>query len=564
MQLSASQRSAHHGREAPRTGTRGRVSIAAAVIVGSLALSACGSSQSGSQQASATTQAPQSGGALTYAVDKTQLTLDPAVSAQSVTALIDRNIFDSLVVQTGPSSFGPWLATRWTTSPDGKTYTFHLRRGVTFHDGTPFTAAAVKASLDHVVDPKTASQYAASLLPTYEGSKVIAPDQVQIRLSAPFRPLLQALSTAYLGIQSPKALALPVGKYAPVGTGPFKYGSWVNKKNVTLNRAASYASAPSNAKHTGAAYLDRLNFQLISEDQTRYGALTSNQVQGIAAVPPSDVASLKSSSSAQVLSVPQPGNSYSLYFQVKSGPLADVRVRKALSAAIDVKTLIKTVYFGQFPAATNPLGPTTAYHDASAGQELQGFDLATAKRLLDEAGWTTVNSSGYRTKDGKQLTVEWPTLAVNESASDNTLGQGIVANAKAAGIDLRRPSLDVGAYIDAVKKTKYSVIDAGGGRADPDILRFLYGAKQTFLTGGGNTSLVASPQLDGWLNDGLVSSEPTKLAADYSAAQKYILSNAFQLPLHDNVSIAGFSKTVKGVASDVSGYPLFYSAWLDD
>src|SRR4029077_17522371 len=96
---------------------------------------------------------PTAGGTLTYAIDEAQLTLDPGVSVSGATGLVDRDIFDSLVVQTGPDSFGPALAQRWTISPDGKVYTFYLRPGVTFQDGTPFTAAAVKATLDHIVNP---------------------------------------------------------------------------------------------------------------------------------------------------------------------------------------------------------------------------------------------------------------------------------------------------------------------------------------------------------------------------------------------------------------------------
>ncbi|TYB42642.1 ABC transporter substrate-binding protein, partial [Microbispora tritici] len=187
---------------------------------------------------------PVAGGTLTYALAGTQVSLDPAVAATAVTGLIDRNIFDSLVVQTGPATFGPWLATKWAVSGDGRTYTFTLRDGVTFHDGTPFTAEAVKATLDHVVDPATKSAYAASLIAPYEKSRVVDDHVVEVTLKRPFTPFLQALSVPYLGIQSPAALAKPVADYRPVGTGPFSYVSWEKDKRVTLSKNAAYASPP--------------------------------------------------------------------------------------------------------------------------------------------------------------------------------------------------------------------------------------------------------------------------------------------------------------------------------
>lgn len=143
---------------APVQSFRGLMVSACSLIV---LLAACSSSNESSTNA--TDDQPARGGEVTYLVDQTQLTLDPAVSPAEVTGLITRNIFDSLVVQAGPTTFEPWLAEEWSVSKDGLTYTFDLKEGVTFSDGTPFDAAAVKATLDHVVDPKTKSQFAASL-----------------------------------------------------------------------------------------------------------------------------------------------------------------------------------------------------------------------------------------------------------------------------------------------------------------------------------------------------------------------------------------------------------------
>ena len=249
-----------------------------ATAVGALALmttvAACGPSDDGPKAAG---DKPVSGGTLTYLVDQTQLTLDPGVSPAEVTGLIDRNIFDSLVVQAGPTEFKPWLAEKWTVSGDGLTYTFQLKRGVTFSDGTPLDATAVKTTLDHIVDPKAKSQFAASFIAPYKRSTVVDDSTITIELSRPFRPFLQALSTPYLGIQSPRALKAPAAEYTPIGTGPYAFVSWTQQKDVTLKRNPGYTSPPANAAHTGAPYLETLKFNYVTEDATRYGALKSGQ-----------------------------------------------------------------------------------------------------------------------------------------------------------------------------------------------------------------------------------------------------------------------------------------------
>ena len=228
--------------------------LAAALLL--VALAACGSGGSSSAQgaggagtADATTK-PVSGGSLTYAVAQAEDTLNPAVSPETVTALIDRNIFDSLVVQTGPDSFGPWLATRWTISPDGKTYTFYLKHGVTFQDGTPFNAAAVKASLDYAVAPTTDSHYALFLLSAYKSSAVVNDYTIEIHLTVPYSPFLQALSTPYLGIQEPGRAGQADQRVRAGRHRPYRLVSWNKNVSVTLQAMLADHSPPSNAPHS--------------------------------------------------------------------------------------------------------------------------------------------------------------------------------------------------------------------------------------------------------------------------------------------------------------------------
>jgi peptide/nickel transport system substrate-binding protein len=546
---------------------RGYVGLIAAATALSVGLVGCGSSgQSAGAGTGASSHAggtPVSGGTLTYAIDGAQLTLDPGVSQSAVTGLIDRNIFDSLVVQTGPDSFGPWLAKRWTVSPDGKTYTFYLRAGVKFQDGSPFNAAAVKTTLDHVVNPATKSAYAAALIAPYAGATVVNGLTVQIHLSKPFSPFLQALSTPYLGIQSPKALAKPVADYVPVGTGPFEFVAWPQRQNVELARNPSYTSPPANATHTGGAYVSKLDFDIVQEDATRYGALTSGQVSGIGDVPAIDVKTLKGTSGFYVQTDNVPGLNYMLFFNGASGPLSNVLVRRALSAAIDVKQLVRSIYSGEFDPATGVLSPSTGDYSAAAASSQAGYDPAKAEQLLDQAGWSKTDAAGYREKDGQQLTVVWPyPVALNKQNRD-VLADGIVADAKKVGIDITRPTVDLGTLVTELAGTKgWSIADAAFARPSPDGLRFAFASDQTYAKGGANVVGLDSPQVDGWLAQATATTNRAVANSAYAKVQAYVLANAYVLPLYTPNLISGYSSKVHGIGYDAQANPIFYNAWL--
>jgi peptide/nickel transport system substrate-binding protein len=512
----------------------------------------------------ADTGTPVEGGTLTYLITEATVTLDPAVSPGSATALMTRNIFDSLVVQTEPGVFEPWLATSWTVSPDGTVYTFALRDDVTFQDGTPLTADAVTATLDHLVDPSTKSQNTARVS-AYRSSRAIDPHTVEITLSQPFRPFLDALSSPALGIQSPTALALPADQYKPVGTGPFSYVSWDQQKTLVLDRNPNYDSSPTGSAHQGPAYLEHLRFDLVTEDTTRLGALTSGQAQAIEDVPASSVATLTSTDGFQVQTASSPGVPYSLYLNSSGGLTSDRRIRQALSAAIDVPTIVQSVYFGTYQPATNILAPATADYDASASDVLQKYDPAQAAALLDAAGWTQRDADGYRAKDGRTLELVWPIIGGADRAGRALVGQAIQDQAKQAGIKISRPVVDVPTALARAASGDYAIWDGANERADPDILRDFFGSDRTFANGGANLSRVDSPELDAWLQEGLTTSDPDVASKAYANVQRTVLEQAYALPVFIAQYTLGATTALHGIVfSAPTAQPLFYDAWLSE
>jgi peptide/nickel transport system substrate-binding protein len=517
---------------------------------------------SGPRPASADAGPPTVGGALTFATSVEPECLDPQVDARDVDAMIDREIFDSLVEQAPDGTFKPWLATSWTISPDQRVYTFKLRDGVIFQDGTTFDAAAVKATLDHAVDPKARSYYAASLISAYSGAKEIDPHTIEIDLSRPSRPFLQALSTAYMGIQSPKSIAGNAANLcqAPVGTGPFTFGTWTKGTSITLYRNPAYAWGPPLAAHTGAARLDTLTFDFVSQDSVRLGLLTSGQAQAISEVPTQDIALVKKTD--QLLSIPEPGAVDTLLLNTKSGPLADEKVRQALQHSVNLDQLVTSLYGGQGIRAWSVLSPSTPDYDASAPNSWP-YDPNLANSLLDQAGWAQRDAQGYRTKNGARLTLLWPYSSSRHTEDQLIFGQGLQAAVKKVGIDLQYVSEDPGKLGTQLQTgTGIDIFEMSFVRADPDILRFYFGSDQTVEKGGGNMFRLSDPNLDRWFATEIDGSDPAAVTSSLAQAQQYINQHALALPTRAQTYLLGLSSSVHGVSWDANAYPLFYDAWL--
>ncbi|MEJ1976987.1 MAG: ABC transporter substrate-binding protein [Acetobacteraceae bacterium] len=357
---------------------------------------------------SATAQpAPQPGGSLTWGVTTEPVCFDPHRSSQQNAFFLIRNFVDSLISKKADGSFAPWLASAWTISPDGREYTFTLRHGVTFTDGAPFDAAAVKANLDWVKDPANTAN-AGSFLVYYDHADMVSPDTVRIVLRQPDSTLLESLSSVKLGFLSPRILTKNVdlcsGGPAIVGTGPFTFENYRRGQSIVFARNPSYAWAAADAPHQGPAYLDRVTYRFLPEYAVRAGALSSGQVDLIEGVQPTDFNLFKDVPGFQFVTGPSAETSFTLNVNYTQWPADDVRVRRALRDGFDLDALVKSVYLGAFPRAWSIIGPSNpAVAKSLAGT--WGNDVAGANKLLDQAGWTGRDEDGFRTKDGKRLRI---------------------------------------------------------------------------------------------------------------------------------------------------------------
>ncbi|WP_233272888.1 ABC transporter substrate-binding protein [Paraburkholderia acidisoli] len=413
--------------------------IAAACAL--LPLAACNKADSAPTAQHAAALKPVSGGTLTWGVTTEPACFDPHRSSQQNAFWVIRNFVDSLIFKQRDGSYAPWLAKSWSVSDDGKTYTFNLRDDVHFTDGTPFDAQAVKANFDYVIANAATTAPSVSLLVHLDHVDVVSPYVARIVLKEPDSTTLESLSSVKLGFLSPKSLAgnhdLCAGGPGIVGTGPFVFSAYQRGQAATFTRNAAYHWAPTAAQHQGAAWLDKVVYRFLPEASVRTGALSSGQVDLIEGVQPTDASLFDHVDGFQFLTGPSATTSFTLNVNYTAWPANDVRVRRALRDGFDLDGIVKSVYLGTVRRAWSNIGPDNPDY-AKALPNSWGNQIAQANHLLDEAGWTTRDSDGFRTKNGKRLSVEvgYPQPYVRDSrdvlirAIQSALRQNV-------GLDLR-------------------------------------------------------------------------------------------------------------------------------
>ncbi|HEU0114398.1 MAG TPA: ABC transporter substrate-binding protein, partial [Thermomicrobiales bacterium] len=293
-------------------------------------------------------QTPKQGGNLTIGVRSDFTILDPHVTSSVSDGIFMMAVFDRLVERAQDGTLYPGLATKWSVSPDGLTWTLALRKGVKFHDGTDFNADAVKINFDRMVDPATKSEYAIFELGPYVGTEVVDPYTVNVKMSRPYGPLPVGLATYGMGMVSPAAIkkyGQDLGQH-PVGSGPFMFKEWAPKDHVTVTAFPDYNWPSGREKHEGRAYLDEVRFNFIPETATRLAALGSGQIDAASGLAPADWKSLDpnafTTSKVLLEGYPPAGG----FLNVEKFPTDDLKVRQAMQYAIDRDEINQVVFEG--------------------------------------------------------------------------------------------------------------------------------------------------------------------------------------------------------------------------
>jgi peptide/nickel transport system substrate-binding protein len=534
----------------------------AAILV--LGLAGCASTDSHAKSSPAGA-AVVNGGSLTYGINEEPDCLDPHISGLTVVQEIDRNLVDSLVAENPAGKIVPWLAKSWSVAKNLRSYSFTLRSGVTFSDGTPVTAAAIKANFDDIANPATKSHYAVSLLGPYAGTTVINGTTVRVNFTRPYAPFLQNATTPLLGLLSTKDLAKSASARCNgvVGSGPFTLTSWTPNQSVVVARRVTYAWAPAFSANQGAAHLSQVTFRLLTQDAVRTGALSSGQAQLVDAVPPVSAKSITSNSRLRLLTHPVPGATYSLFLKTVGGPLANEKVRLALQHSVNLGAIVSAASDGQFTRAWSQIGPTTTAYDRSL-EKSSTYSTTKANAELTAAGWTGRDSAGYRTKDGKRLSLTW-LLSPGQTPLQSTITQLVQSAAQKVGIQIVIASEPVGTFLQRLYSTgDYDLFASSYGGLGPDELNLAFNSASRPANGvpNGNISLLDHKSVDGWLGAGAATLNVTARATDYANVQKYVVSHVDVIPIYVPTTIDAASAKVHGLTWDIEAFPLLQAAWL--
>lgn len=515
-------------------------------------LTACGDSTS-----SAAT--PAGGGTLTMGINATPDTLDPGATGLALTLLISFALFDPLVYWLpdgkGGSAFHPGLAESWTISPDASVYTFKLRKGVTFHDGTTFDAKAVKATYDHVVDPKTKSKSGLGALGPYKETKILDDYTVQIVFTAPNASFLHQQAAGNFGISSLAALA----KYGPtaygnnpVGTGPFTFQSYQAGSQLTLLKNPKYTWGP-KALGEGPAKLDKLVFRIVTDDSGRYNALQSGQLQIAMNLPPNNISAAQKSGKFQQLLVPSIGTPLGMPINVTKPPTDDPLVRQAIMYAVDQDALVKDVLYDVYKPAHNVLTPITPGY-SEAASKTYSYDPDKAGQLLDQAGWT-VGDGGIRTKNGKKLSLE---IILFSGGGLELPTQFVVSELQKAGFSANTAVQPFATAQASFNSGAHNLGSFGYYGADPYLLNIWVNSNA--IQSGFNWSHYANPAVDKMIAKANATAADATRNGLYEQVGAKLMQDSMYLPLWDVAGAFTLSPKVQNLHQTLNGYLAFHSA----
>lgn len=536
---------------------RRALTASALAAVAVTALAACGGGSSGSDDGGT----PVFGGTLTF-FDPVQY--DAWTSTNSIwsNSQVTNNLTERLIWQD-PSTgdYKPWLATKWEISDDHLAYTFHLRDGVTFSDGTPFDAAIVKANFDqHGNGDEALGITKDPFWSDYVGTDVVDPKTVTVKLSKPNAGFIQILSnyraSSILGKSYLEKDLNGQGDASNiVGTGPFTVDSVDGTTGITLKRRDDYNWAPEGSAHSGKAYLEKLVFKTVPEAGTRVGALQSGEAQIARNIAPYDEETV-SGGGGKLIAIPVQGetNDLTVYLADPKAPTQDRNVRLALQAATDRAEINKTALSSNYPIPTGALVKGTPLRgDASS---YLGYDLDKAKQLLDQAGWKP-GADGIRVKDGQRLSFPIriaPFYQVSQSVLEVVQSQW-----KKAGVEitLTNPSLtDYQAQLASGKDWYFT--QGQTSTADPGVLRTAYQTDRQNVT----ENYRPDEKLNQLLDAQAAEFDPEKRKAAIQAIEDHIFTEGYSIPLYDETQVFGLASGVHGFTTESTGRSWLYDTWV--
>ena len=501
------------------------------------------------------------GGSFRVALTADATTLDPWNANDANTLLVSRQIFETLVdYDAGGFKIVPRLAETWSVSPDGRAWTFALRRGVKFHDGTDLDAAAVVLNFDRarqVAHPLRGSagpdrfRAFATLFDGFDDSSVIAradakdSGTVVITTKMPFGPLLADLAMPMFAIVSPKSMRDdPPGWSTPAsrgaaGTGPFIYraGAWQPGRQIALERNSEYwLKDPAG---TPLPHADRVVLRVIKDETARIAELRSGGLDAVRDLTPAALPAVRGDPNLQLLVRPAMSATF-LGIGAAVAPFDRVEVRRGIAMAIDKSLLATTLFSGAGRPASQLLAPGMLGYDDSV-IEFYRLDTAAAKRLLTDAGV----GSGFTTE------LWYPSAWRAHYPDPKRVAESVAADLGKIGIAATVRTEDAAAFGADARAGRLPLWlgDAAGDSADPD----------SFFSDGGAWAGDVVREL---LRRARFEADASKRTELYKQVSKFIQQDATRIPLVQADALVATTKKVRGLVPHPIGVETYAQVWL--
>jgi peptide/nickel transport system substrate-binding protein len=480
------------------------------------------------------------------------ISLDPINAGGSQGPIATPLLYDTLIFQGDDGKLYPGLAESWDASPDATTFTFKLKQGVKFHDGTPFNASAVQFNLDRLAGPIKAGVYI-SISGIYDHTEVIDDYTAKVVLNRPLAPFYYALCYGYAGMASPTA----VQKYGadfdthPVGTGPFTFVEWIPKTHVTYKRNPDYNWGSPRFNNKSAALIDTIITPLIPDQETRLATLEKGELHIAQDINPRDLDRVKNNPDLYLVSTIPTVSRRGYQPNTQTPPWNDLAVRQAALLALDGAEVSKVVYGAALTPTKSIFTPGTLGYDASVDATYK-TDRDKAKSILDAAGWT-VGPDGIRVKNGQRLQFTFDIVGPDTIDTPTQIAEVAQAQLMQIGMDGQIKTYDTAAIFTAELAGNFGMDNGGNSGPDPDAYRAEF---DSTLIGKNTKNLnrfndpVISPQLNQLLTDGAQTLDHDKRDAIYRQVQDIILKNALVYPLMYNQAFWAVRKSAKNVVTD--------------
>lgn len=502
------------------------------------------------------------GGRLVHVRSSDSDSLDPHRTVAGPSWLVFSNIYDTVIGKNMDLEFEPLIAESWEISDDGLDYTFVIREGMMFHDGTPVDAEAVKFTFDRLIDPEQGAP-GRGWIQAFVGSDLVDDNTLIMHLEEPFSPFMSNISVEYFGVISPTGVETHGADFGtnPVGSGPWIFSEWREGEQITLVPNSDYTNYRSYVSNTGAPLADELVFRVIPDASTQVAAIETGEVNHIA-LPASEVRNFDGDSDFNLIFTAGGTNIYFLEFVTTlvegegmpefKAPFDDIRVRQAVGHAINMEEIIDTIMEG-IGDRNYGLMPTGLFAYDPAIEEFGfAYDPEQAAALLEEAGWTM--SGDVRQKDGASLDfVFW----LYSNPTNERVVQVFQSQLAQVGIKINIEVLEIGTMIARLPEGVHDIDLVGVGWPEADILHLI----SSFEWGFGHYRVDA--YMDA-ITEARQVSDLAERKALYFEAQKVALADAAAIPLWTDLAVIMTRSEMQGFYLGPDNVNVWVDAWIED